>query len=190
MSALLSAGWSGMYLIDDLDHGVVDRFLVTPVSRGSLIWGRLIQYGLVAILQSAIILLLALAMGARFPGGRLGVLVLVVASVLLGTGFGGLSNATALLARREETMVAACNFVLLPLTFLSSVFMAQSLMPGWMRAIARYNPVDWAVEVSREALTVSPHWSMVWPRLGALLAFAAVCAWLAKRAFRVYQRSI
>ena len=179
-----------MYLIDDIDHGVLDRFLVTPVSRGSLIWGRMIQFGLVAIVQSAIILLLGLAMGARFPGGWPGVLVLVVASMLLGTGFVGLSSAVALLARREETMVAACNFVLLPLTFLSSVFMAQGLMPGWMQAIARYNPVNWAVEPAREALTVGPDWSIVWLRLAALLVFMVVSAWLAARAFRVYQKSI
>jgi ABC-2 type transport system permease protein len=80
--------------------------------------------------------------------------------------------------------------VLLPLTFLSSVFMAQGLMPGWMQAIARYNPVNWAVETAREALTVGPDWSIVWLRLAALLVFMVVCAWLAARAFRVYQKSI
>ena len=136
MTALFSAGWSGMGLIDDINHGIIDRFLVTPIKRGSLIWGRLIQFGLVAVIQSAIILLLALARGASFPGGWVGILVLVVGAVLLGTAIGGLSNAIAVLSRREETMIAASNFILLPLTFVSSVFIAENLMPGWMQGIA------------------------------------------------------
>ena len=190
MTALFSAGWSGMGLIDDMDRGIVDRFLVAPTSRGSLIWGRLIQFALVAVVQSAIIIVLGFIIGANFPGGALGILVLVVASVLLGTGIGGLSNAIAVLSRREETMIAASNFVILPLTFLSSVFMAQTLMPHWMQVIARYNPVNWAVQAGREALAASPDWGAVWPRLLALFVFMLVCAWLAIRAFRVYQRSI
>ena len=31
MTAFFSAGWSGMALIDDIDRGVIDRFLVSPV---------------------------------------------------------------------------------------------------------------------------------------------------------------
>jgi ABC-2 type transport system permease protein len=190
MTALFSAGWSGMGLIDDINRGVVDRFLVAPTSRGSLIWGRLIQFGMVAVVQSAIIIVLGLILGAHYPGGILGVSVLVVAAVLLGTAFGGLSNAIAVLSRREETMIAASNFIILPLTFLSSVFMAQALMPAWMQSVARYNPVNWAVQGGREALVASPNWGMVGTRLLALTVFAIVCAWLATRAFRVYQRSI
>ncbi|MCL5736272.1 MAG: ABC transporter permease [Actinobacteria bacterium] len=190
MTALFSAGWSGMGLIEDIGRGIIDRFLVSPVRRGSLIWGRLMQGGLVAVVQSAIILILALLVGAAYPGGFLGIVVLVVVSVLLGTGIGALSNAIALLSRREETMIAASNFILLPLTFLSSVFMARPLMPGWMQAIARYNPVDWAVTAGRGALEANPNWFSVWPRMLALLVFLLICAWLAARAFRLYQRSI
>ena len=43
MSALFSAGWSGMAVIDDIDKGILDRFLVSPVKRGSLIVGRLMN---------------------------------------------------------------------------------------------------------------------------------------------------
>jgi ABC-2 type transport system permease protein len=190
MTAFFSAGWSGMGLIEDIRAGIIDRFLVTPVRRGSLIWGRLVQFAIVAVIQSIIILVLAFLIGADFPGGFVGLVVLVVASVLLGTGIGGLSNAIAVLSRREETMIAASNFVLLPLTFVSSVFIAQNLMPGWMQTAARYNPVNWAVQAGREALEASPDWSIIWPRLLYLLGFLLICSWLAARAFRLYQRSI
>lgn len=190
MTALFSAGWSGMSIMDDMRRGVIDRFLVAPTSRVSVIWGRLIEFALTAIVQSIIIIVLGLFVGAEFPGGFPGLVVLVVAAILLGSGFGALSNAIAILSRREETMVAASNFVLLPLTFLSSVFMSEALMPGWMQAVARYNPVNWAVVSGREALLADPDWGFVWPRMVALVGFVIICGWLAVRAFRVYQRSI
>jgi ABC-2 type transport system permease protein len=190
MTALFSAGWSGMGLIEDVNRGVVDRFLVSPASRSSLIWGVIVQNGIVAVVQALIIIVLGLIIGADYPGGVPGLIALIVASVLLGAGFGGLSNAIAILSRKEETMIAASNFVLLPLTFLSSVFMAQALMPTWMQDVAKYNPVNWAVQAGREALTTSADWTMVLWRIGALLVFALVCGWLGTRAFRVYQRSV
>ena len=111
-------------------------------------------------------------------------------SALLGASLGALSNGMALLARKEETVTAASNFVLLPLTFLSSAFMQRDLVPGWIQTISRYNPVEWTVTAGREALTASPDWGLVLSRLGLLVALTAVCTWLATRAFRTYQRTI
>ena len=190
MTCLFSAGWSGMGLIDDLDRGVVDRFLVSPASRGSLIAGRLIQGAMVGVIQAVIIIVLGLIVGATYPGGIAGLTALTVCAVLLGTAIGALSNAIALLSRREETMIAVSNFVLLPLTFLSSVFMAQALMPGWMQSVAQYNPVNWAVQAGRQALATNGDWSIVFSRMGYLVIFTVISTWLATRAFRVYQRSI
>jgi ABC-2 type transport system permease protein len=102
MSAVFSGGWGGMGVIDDLNRGVMDRFLVAPVSRSSVLLGRVIQVGLAAILQSLIMVGLALAVGAHFPGGVAGLLVLIVAAILLSMGFGSLSNGLALVLRREE----------------------------------------------------------------------------------------
>jgi len=65
------------------------------------------------------------------------------------------SAGLAALVRKEETVIAAVNFVILPLTFLSSVFMAQNLVPGWIRSVARFNPVNWAVVAGREALSAT-----------------------------------
>ena len=67
MTALFSAGWSGMGLVDDVKRGIVDRFLVTPASRGALIWGRIVQNGIVAVIQALIIIALGLALGAHYP---------------------------------------------------------------------------------------------------------------------------
>jgi ABC-2 type transport system permease protein len=68
--------------------------------------------------------------------------------------------------------------------------MAQALMPTWMQSVAKYNPVNWAVQAGREALAAHGDWSIVLSRTGYLVIFTVVCTWLATRAFRVYQRSI
>ncbi|MQA86592.1 MAG: ABC transporter permease subunit [Streptosporangiales bacterium] len=190
MTALFSNGWSGMGVIDDLNRGVMDRFLVTPVRRGAVISGRLVQSAIVTTVQALIIIGLGLAGGARFGGGLPGIVALLLAGALLGVAFGALSNALALLLRREESVIAASNFILLPLTFLSTAFMPQDLAPDWIGHVARYNPVNWAIVAGREALQADVGWMTVFSHLGYLAVFAVVCGWLATRAFRTYQRSV
>lgn len=190
MSVLFGAGWTGMGIIEDLDRGVLDRFLVTPASRASLILSILAQQAVVAVIQSLIIIGLGLLVGARFAGGAPGVVALLVCAVLLASPFAALSIAMALMVRKQESVIGAVNFILLPLTFLSSVFMAQTLMPTWMQVIARLNPVNWAAEAGRTALSAGADWSMVLTRAGLLLALAIVCIWIAMRSFRSYQRSV
>jgi len=189
MSALFSAGWSGMGIIMDMDRGVMDRFLVSPVSRVAIISGRLLHQALTNIVQSLLLIGLGLLMGARYAGGVKGVAVLLLCAVLLSVPFAALSNALGLTLRREESLIGAANFILLPLTFLSPAFMAESLMPGWIRAVSRFNPVNWSVEAGRTALQGQPDWPAVLARLGCLVAFTLFSGWLATRAFRSYQRS-
>lgn len=189
MTALFSSGWSGMAVIDDIDKGILDRFLVSPVMRGSLIIGRLLNGTVTVLLQSVIIVLLALAVGARFPNA-LGIVVLIALASLLAASVGCLSIALALIARREETVIAAVNFFVLPLTFLSTAFMQKNLIPTWMQHIASVNPVNWAVEAGRASVLPGTDWAMVLTRLGLLAVLSVACVMLATAAFRSYQRAV
>jgi ABC-2 type transport system permease protein len=190
MSSLFSNGWSGMGVVEDLDRGVVDRFLVTPVHRSALLNGRLAMQAVVCVVQSVIILALGLAMGARFPGGVAGAAVLVAVAVVLGSAVASFSHALALLVRREESVIAASQFVVLPATFISSAFLATALAPAWIQSVARWNPVNWATDAGRAAVAADPDWAAVGLRLGALTLLAVVAAALATRAFGRYQASI
>jgi ABC-2 type transport system permease protein len=189
MSALFSSGWSGMGVITDLDRGVMERFLISPVRRPAIILSRLINLSLVTVVQSLILFGLGAGMGARYPGGAVGLLVLLLSAILLGMPFGALSIAMALAVRKEESVIGAVNFILLPLTFTSPVFMANSLMPDWMRAVARFNPVNWSVEAGRGALEADVGALAIAARMASLAVFALVSGWIATRAFRAYQRS-
>ncbi len=190
MSALFSSGWAGMGFITDAERGVMDRLLVSPVRRGSVMTGSLLYQQVTTVVQTLVILGLGLATGARFPGGLLITLVFLGAVILLAAAFASYSNALALLLRSQESLIGAVNFVVLPLSFLSSMLVPADRLPGWIAAIAKWNPVEWTVLVGRQMLAEDVDWGLVGSRLAALAGLAVVAAALAARAFSAYQRSV
>ena len=189
MLAVSSAGWSGMGFIEDINGGVMDRMLVSPVWRGALNAGIVLGMIVTVVIQTALIVLLALALGADYRGGVGGVAIMIVLAGLLAAVFASLSNGLGVLARQRESLIGAVSLVLLPLTFLSTALMQQSLVPGWIRDVAKFNPVNWAVEAARSAAMERTDWGIVASRVGLLVVLAVVAAWFATRAFRAYQRS-
>ena len=190
MTAMFNSAWSGMALIEDINRGVTARFLVSPVRREALIAGRILKEGVVVVIQSAIIVVLALIVGATFPGGLGGIVVLFAVSALLGATFGALSNGFGVIVRQEEALIGAVQFIVLPLTFLSSTFLQPNLMPAWIRHVSDFNPVNWAVIAGRAATSSSPDWGLVASRVGFLVALLGLCLWFATRAFTAYQKSV
>lgn len=190
MTAFFSSGWGGMAMIDDLERGVIDRFLVSPVHRSSLIFGRILQSSVSILVQALIIVVLALILGASFPNGVWGIAILFAVAALVGACFGALSNGVALLVRREESLIGLMQFLLLPLTFLSGAFMQLSLAPTWIQDVAKFNPVNWAVEAGRSAAMESADWGLILSRSALLLGFLVFCLLFATRAFKTYQRSV
>lgn len=190
MLAISSAGWTGMGFIEDINRGTMDRLLVSPIWRGALNLGSVAQSVLSIVIQSLIVIGLSLAVGAHFQNGLAGIAVLVTMAGLLGAVFASLSNGVAVLTRQRETLIGIVTMVTLPLTFLSSALMQQSLLPGWIDWIARFNPVNWAAEAGRSAASVDADWSLIGTRAGFLLLLVLASAAFATRAFRAYQRSI
>jgi len=190
MTALTSSGWNGTSFITDLDRRAMHWMLASPERRGALIAGTLISNATSTAIQALLVFGIGLAAGARYDGGVTGFLVTVAAAVLVGTAFGSLSNAVALLTRQQEALIGISQFVSLPLTFLSSIMIDPKLAPHWVEVAARFNPVDWATFAARESLSADPDWSSVGRHGLYLLAFTLVVAYLSTRAFRTYQRSV
>jgi len=173
MTALFSSGWAGTIYIEDMNRGVMDRLLASPVRRGAMMASTLAYQGLTTILQTLIVFAIAFAVGARFPGGAVGGADHARGGDLH---FGhhrvdverrGAPRPVAGGADRHQPIHRAAT------AFLSSAIMDTSLAPEWIQRIARYNPVDWAVVASREALSASADWGAVvashgWP--GAAVA--------------------
>lgn len=105
--------------------------------------------------------------------------------------FASLSNGVAVLTRQRETLIGIVTMVTLPLTFLSSALMEQSLLPRWIRWIrwiAMFNPVNWAAEAGRSAAGANADWALIATRTGFLALLLLDSAAFATRAFAAYQR--
>jgi ABC-2 type transport system permease protein len=187
MSSLFSSGWTGLGILNDIDAGVMERFLCSPVARFSILTGRLASIAVTILLQAIILLFLGWLLGVRYLGGFVGVSLMLMAAVVLGMGFGSLSIAMALKVRKQESVIGAMNLLLLPLTFLSGTFMATNLMPSWMRSVATVNPINWAVEIGRLALDAHPLSSISVLKLCFLALFVSGSWILAGWSFRAYQ---
>ncbi|MDX6424601.1 MAG: type transport system permease protein [Gaiellaceae bacterium] len=172
MNAFFGATWSGMSMIYDLDHKIVERFLAAPASRFAIVLSQIVRSALTAAIQALVILLVSLALGVRIHTGVLGWLVIILAAILVNSAFAGISQAIALLTRREATMIA------------------RSQMPGWMQTAAKFNPVDWGVKAAREVALPGTSWGTVGFYLLLLLLLSAITSAWATWTFRAYQRSL
>jgi ABC-2 type transport system permease protein len=190
MTAIFGSSWTGMSYIEDMQTGVLDRFLTAPLGRSSLTAAMLAYQAVTTVVQSAIILLLGWAMGAAFPGGPAGVAALIAVAVLIAVAMAGLSSGFALLVRQRDALIGASTVLVLPLTFLSGAFLSLRLVPNWIASVARYNPVNWAASAGRIAIEGHTQWSTVGAYAGFLAIAVAVTATAATRAFGAYQRSI
>ncbi len=190
MNAVSASMWAGMGTIDEIERGTLNRFLTTPMRWAAILNANVIVQAFSTAIQSSIIVLLAWAAGARYPGGPTGPVVLVLAAILLGTVFSALSNVLGMTIRQRESIIGLSIFLLLPLTFLSTAFMAKALMPGWMQAIASVNPVNWALDTARGASAATVDWSTILIHGLGLTVLASVLIWLSTLTFRGYQRII
>jgi len=186
----MSSAWIGMGFIEDIDRGTMDRLLVSPIWRGALNLGSVAQSVLSLVIQTLIVIGLSLAAGAHFHNGIAGVAVLIGAAGLLGAVFASLSNGIAVLARQRETLIGIVTMATLPLTFLSTALMQQSLLPGWIHWIAKFNPVNWAAEAGRSAIGPDADWGLITTRACFLALLLLASAAFATRAFNAYQRSV
>ena len=190
MNAMSNNMWAGMTMIEEIERGTLNRFLVSPASRIAIMNATVAEQAVSTAVQSLIIVALGLAGGARYHGGVAGVAVVVAASILVGVVFGALSNAVGMTLRSREAIIGVYTFFMLPLMFLSSAFILTRLMPGWMQAIASRNPLNWVVQIGRSAVSAQPDWAAIGVRCGGLLVLAVACVAVSVATFRSYQKNV
>ena len=172
MTVLFGSAWTGMNMVQDMDLGILDKMLATPVTRVSIVLGRVFGSVSTLVVQALLIFLIAWIMGVDIAAGFPGVLLTVVIVTLLGLGFAGLSNGLAIVMKRPDPLIAFISFITLPLMFLSSAMMPGDLLPGWIQTAKTFNPVSHAVESVRSLVIVGYEWDVVLPDLLILAGIA------------------
>jgi ABC-2 type transport system permease protein len=111
MLAVFSAGWSGMGVVEDIQGGVMDRMLASPVWRPALNAGAVLYSAFSMMIQALLIVVLALILGADFKGGVIGVVVMILVGALLAIAVASLSNAVGLIGRQHGQLLPVAAHV-------------------------------------------------------------------------------
>jgi ABC-2 type transport system permease protein len=153
-SVLFGAIFYGISLIWERDLGIVQKFLVSPAPRSTLVLGRAISSTARSLCQMVFVYLIAFSLHVRL---RFGVFALagVVLAVMLGSAvFSTFSLIVACLVKSRERFMGIGQVLTMPLFFASNAIYPLSLMPGWLRAISRVNPLSYQVDALRSLMVV------------------------------------
>lgn len=182
-TALSGAVNAGMTILEEKIKGMMKEYMVAPIPRVSILLAATGSGLVKTLLQSLLIVVVAVIFGARLntsPAGVLAALLVLSAYVVTSVGF---SNAMALRSKSIGGYHTILFLLNLPLLFLSSALYPLDTMPGWMRAVALLNPTTYAVEGMRAAIfgSSSLHLALC---LAVLSIFAVVCTWFSVRTFQ------
>ncbi|GAA3115542.1 ABC transporter permease [Planomonospora alba] len=147
MIALFGTMFSGFGMINETRNGVLERLAVSQAWRPAIVLGRVAKDVIMLVLQSLIILGVAALMGLRVGLPAVGLVLLLMAAA--GLFAANLSYGLALAVRDENGMSQIVQFFLVPLMLLSGLMLPISVAPDWMQAVARFNPLYYAVEAGR-----------------------------------------
>jgi len=200
--SLIAATTSGIGLVNDIETGMFEKVLVSPMHRGAVFLGKSLSEVLRIVVQICIILTLGYVLlwfdSGGSPGdyvhtGLLGAVGIVLVGIVFSVWFTAFSNVTALITRDTESTIIAVNLLQFPLLFLSSAFLPIDVLPKWIQVIATVNPITYGVDAARalmfgrDVMTVidvtgfGGMWNTLVPALGILLVLDLVLGAIAVR---------
>jgi ABC-2 type transport system permease protein len=152
MQSLMLAGNSGgIALAVDIEMGFTDRLFAAPISRFTIVLGRLAGTAALGLFASLWFLAIGLIFGAHIESGVAGALLAIVLVSATAMAVGGIGAAIALRTGSASVVQGLFPLVLVVL-FLSSAFFPVHLMIQPAQAIAEYNPLSFVVEGIREPI--------------------------------------
>ena len=173
-NAFGSALQSGNSIVADIDTGFLQKMLVTPVKRPAILLGRLTSDAFRVVVQSAIILGLAYALGAFVNTGVIGILLIFFTIAFFGLAWSGISLAIGMRTRSSETVFAIGGFLTFPLLFLSTALFPLDFMPTWVQNVSMFNPISYAVDAIRVLMTTGYDWGTILPAWGVIGLVAVI----------------
>ncbi len=178
---VFSGMFAGFALLGAIRQGVVTRHRVTPVSRVSLLLGRVLMYILLLGFQGIVVTVAAVVLGLRVqPGNFLFALVMLSLMVTLSVSVG---YDLALLVPNESTLATLLNSVSQPISLLAGVLIPLSVAPLWVRRVADWNPFAWGTNGMRAIFQGHIGTNVVWQATLVMGLVALVTLVLSSRLF-------
>jgi ABC-2 type transport system permease protein len=139
---------AGADMATDIEGGFFDRLIATPVSRTSILVGRVAGAFTLAFFQAFLFFGIAMLFGLTVEGGFLGMLGVALISATAGAGFATFSVAIGIKSGSAEVVQGSFPLIF-TLMFLSSAFFPRTLMSGWFQDAATINPLSHMIESAR-----------------------------------------
>ena len=177
-SLLLAAsfGSAAMFLVEDIEGGYFDKLRSAPVSRTSLVLGRLIAEGIKAVGIAIVMIVAALPLGIRIDSGPLGLVLLVGLTAGWAVVYTGFMQLIAL-KTRSAAATNSGGLVFFPLLFLTPNFVPRDMLTRPMEIAATFNPVTYVMEAMRSLILEDLSWTGIGPGFAVVaVAFLAMLA--------------
>jgi ABC-2 type transport system permease protein len=173
---------AGVGMVSDMRNGVLARFRSMPVRTFSVLAARSIADAARGALELTVMIIMALLIfGFDPPGGLLGTAVAVLLALCVGWSLGWLFLALATWLRGSENVQAAGILIIMLLQFASSAFVPVASMPGYLRAVAKVNPLSYGIDAARDLVLGRPVGSGVVGTLAICAVLSVVCGIFAVR---------
>ena len=176
---------SGMALLKERTSGTLDRLLATPVKRSEIVYGYMLSYGLIAILQTGVVVLAAIwLLNIEVVGSLLNVIIVNVVLALVALAFGILLST---LAKSEFQMMQFIPLVILPQLFFSGIIPLDS-MGEWAKTIGKFLPLTYSGDAMSQIILYGRGIGDVLPNIGVLLIFLVILTILNIVGLRRYRK--
>jgi ABC-2 type transport system permease protein len=183
-------------LVTDMNTGLIDRFRSLPMSRAAVLVGRTVSDLLTQAIGVVVVCGVGLAIGWRIHTGPADVLAALGLSLLLGYAFTWAGACLGMTLRSPEAAQQLGFILFLPLTFVSNAFVPTQHMPGWLQAVANWNPLS-ALAASCRHLFGNPNpaaavqaWPMQHAELTVVIWAVALITVFAPLSVRLYRRKV
>ncbi|MGX9882791.1 ABC transporter permease [Streptomyces sp. NPDC002276] len=171
-SAMFIAIFYGIQIIWERDAGILNKLLVTPTPRSALITGKAFAAGVKSLIQAVVVVVIAAILGVALTWNPLK-LIGVGAIVILGSAFFScLSMTIAGIVLSRDRLMGFGQAITMPLFFGSNALYPVAIMPGWLQAVSKANPLSYEVDALRGLLLGTP--SHVGTDFAVLLVAAAL----------------
>ena len=162
---------SGMALLKERTSGTLERLLATPVKRSEIVYGYMLSYGIIAIFQTAVVVLAAIwLLDVEVVGSILNVIIVNVVLALVALAFGILLST---LAKSEFQMMQFIPLVIMPQLFFSGIIPLSS-MGEWAPTVGKFLPLTYSGDAISQIILYGHNLGDILSNLGVLMIFLII----------------
>jgi len=151
MTMLFTSTFAGLSVLWDREFGFLKEIMVAPVSRISIVLGRIAGGMTTALIQGLLILGISALMGFKI-GSLISFFLAFIFMVLIATTFIGLGLIFASKMKDMQGFSIVMNFIIFPLFFLSGALYPLQNLPWWIRSLSYVDPLSYGIDGLRGSL--------------------------------------